>query len=262
MDQIKPKMSGNVVFSIVSVSVMVAVGLMSAITQLGIMVFIFSKYGLTAVHEETGFVFLLFLSDTFVLSPGLAHAWIVSIIPSVAIAAIIVDTSRARDRRMTGVHTENDLMLKSVVFIAFFGLILLALFDVGSMPFLHYVGVIMFTWGGLVLNGLVLYLDYGVDRLTWHPMLKFDIALLVISTIALPCFALASVLGAPDVSACAEWVILIVMIILHVMLPIRGARVVLSAPQPYYNSRPLYELYRAVLDPCGCMWCSHPTLDT
>jgi hypothetical protein len=244
-------MSGNVVFSIVSVSVMVAVGIMSAITQLGIMVFMFSKYGLTAVHADTGFTFLLFLSDTFVLSPGLAHAWIVSITPSIAIAAIIVDTSKARDRRVTGVHTEKGPVLRAVVFISFIGLILLALFDVGSMPLLHYVGVILFTGGGLVLNGWVLYLDYGVERLLWHPMLKFDITLLAISAIALPLFALASVAGYPDISACAEWGILIIMIILHVMLPIRGARVVLSTPEPYYNSMPLREFIRNVFNSYG-----------
>jgi hypothetical protein len=237
-------MSGNVVFSIVSVSVMVAVGLMSALAQFGIMVFMFSRYGLTTVHEDTGFTVLLFLSDTFVLSPGLAHAWIISIAPSIAIAAIIIDTSKARDRRATGGWEQPDYELKLVVFVTLFGLILLALFDVSAMPQLHYSGVVLFTAGGLILNAWILYLDYGVERLLWHPMLKFDIALLIISAIALPIFAIGNVLGYYDISAAAEWVVLIIMITLHVMLPIRGARVVLSTPEPYHNTRPKRELYR------------------
>lgn len=237
-------MSGNVVFSIVSVSVGVSVALMSAIAQFGIMVFMFSKYGLTATHQDTGFSVLLFLSDTFVLSPDLAHAWIISITPSVAIAAIIVQTSRVRDMRMTGADTDRGFMIRFMVFISFFGLILLALFDVLGMPGLHYTGVIMFTGGGLFLNGWVLYLDYGVERLIWHPLLRFDIGLLSISTIALPLFALADLVGYPDVSAFAEWVLLVVMITLHLMLPIRGARIVLSTPAPYYNTGPTRALYK------------------
>ena len=91
------QMGGNTVFAIESVSVLITVGITTAIAQCGLMIFVFGRWGPAWIEEATGQHVVYFLSDMFVLSPGLAHAWTISIIPSVAIAATIIRTSLSRD---------------------------------------------------------------------------------------------------------------------------------------------------------------------
>ena len=43
------------------------------------------------------------------------------------------------------------------------------------------------------------------------------------------------IFGSLMVSACSEWSVLLLMVVLHTLLPIRGARVVLSRPRGWHN---------------------------
>jgi hypothetical protein len=82
------------------------------------------------------------------------------------------------------------------------------------------------------LNFAVIFLDYGCPRAVWHPAILFDRVLASLTFIALMFF----VFGAKSISAAAEWVILLFMVCNHGLLPVRGARIVLSRPQIWYNS--------------------------
>ncbi|KAJ1464835.1 hypothetical protein T484DRAFT_1757805 [Baffinella frigidus] len=239
-------MSGNTAFALVSVAVLVTIGLGAALTQFGLMIYAFGKWGFIWTNGFTGAPVLFFLSDMFVLNPGLAYAWAFAITPSVAIAVTIINTSLARDRLIwnTMVHTckpPYDLtkFVWVVAVCAQWGLALLAYFDLHNPSGLHYLGVGLFGVGGVVLNFWVVFLDYGIERATWHPAITFDRILTIISLVSLSLF----VLGTRSLSAASEWVVLLVMITLHALLPIRGARVVLSQPQIWYNS------YRTPLNP-------------
>ena len=182
---------------------------------------------------------MFFLSDLFVLNPGMAYAWALAIIPSVAIAATIITTSIARDRllwnTLEGQNPPRDLnrVVWAVCIATQWGLILLSYFNLHHPSRLHYLGVALFATGGVVLQMWVVILDYGISRNTWHPVKTFDRILVFVSFIALPLFGF----GSRSVSAASEWVVLLVAVVLHTLLPIRGARVVLSKPEIWYNSR-------------------------
>jgi hypothetical protein len=254
-------MSGNTIFATISVAVFITVGLGAALAQFGLMVFFLMKWGPVWVNDDADHV-VFFLSDMFVFSPGLAYAWAVLITPSVAIAGITISTSIARDRvywnaplvEPTGWHRplwshvggNTAILCRYVyrqaknpvchawgwVFIAQLGLMLLIMFDLHNPNRLHYVGVCFYGSSGVVLNLWVLYLDYGVDRSTWHPFYQFDRLLVLTALTTLAMF----VFGDALVSASAEWVVLLLMVTLHTLLPVRGARVVLSAPSVWHNS--------------------------
>jgi hypothetical protein len=237
-------MSGNTTFAILSVSMLLTLGVGAAIMQSGIMLYAFGKWG--PASNEDGIHAIYFLSDLFVLTPGLAYAWILSVLPSVAIAAIIVRTSIARDRIF-----RNDPLRKSaqnityvyekvfdttnfiwfLVFLSNLGLMLLSLFDLHHPTGNHYVGVALFAASSAILQFWVIYLDYTVERTTWHPVYVFDGILVLLSFFALGIFTL----GTASVSAFSEWFVLVLMVILHFLVPIRGTRVVLSKPRGFKN---------------------------
>ena len=232
-------MGGNTVFAILSVSVLIALGLGAALTQFGLMIYVFGKWGFVQQTNVTGTPVLYFLSDMFVLNPGLAYAWAFSIIPSVAIAATIIITSIARDlviwNYIIDTYKPPYNMTRFVWFVticAQWGLALLSYFDLHHPSGMHYVGVALFGMAGVILNFWVLYLDYGIERASWHPVYTFDGLLTLISFIALIMF----VFGTKSISAASEWVVLLLMVTLHALLPFRGTRVVLSRPQIWYNS--------------------------
>jgi hypothetical protein len=234
-------MGGNTVFAIVSVSVLITVGLCAVITQFGLMVFVFGKWGPVYLNEATGQHVVYFLSDMFVLSPGLAYAWITSIIPSVSIAATIISTSISRDKICRNQPMNGSMwnrvmdptnLVFCTVFLAYMGLVLLSLFDLHHPSGNHYVGVGLFATAGVILNFWVVYLDYTVERTTWHPVYVFDSALILLAIVALNVF----IFGDHFTSACSEWTVLFLMVVLHALLPIRGARIVLSKPQGWHNA--------------------------
>jgi hypothetical protein len=241
------QMSGNTVFAIISVAVMITVGIVTAVAQCGLMIFVLGRWGPAWIEKATGQHVVYFLSDIFVLSPGLAYAWTISIIPSVAIAATIIRTSLSRDavcvnqtpKRLSkfGLRSiwnrvmDPTLLVLFLVFMAYMGLMLLSLFDLHHPSNNHYVGVGLFAFSGVFLNFWVVYLDYTVERNTWHPVLVFDCSLVLLSIVALCMFIFGSLM----VSACSEWSVLLLMVVLHTLLPIRGARVVLSRPRGWHN---------------------------
>jgi hypothetical protein len=246
-------MGGNTIFAVVSVSALVSVGIGAAIMQCGMMIFFFGKYGASFFNEANGKHMVYYLSDLFVLSPGLAYAWTLSVIPSVAIAAIIVSTSIARDRLLKNDPVRMSVSLQSrisriftyvcdqvfdttnlvwmLVFFANMGLMLLSLFDLHHTSRLHYLGVELFASCSVVLQFWVVYLDYTVERSTWHPVYVFDCIIILISFVALGMFSF----GRERISAVSEWAILLLMVVLHALLPIRGARVVFSKPRGWHN---------------------------
>jgi hypothetical protein len=231
-------MGGSTIFAILSVSVLLTLGIVAAIMQCGMMLYAFGKWG--PANEENGMIY--FLSDLFIFSRGLAYAWILSVIPSVAIAAIIVRTSISRDR-----ICRNDPVRKSahlydqvfdatnfiwfLVFLSNMGLLLISLFDMHHPTGLHFVGVGLFAACSAFLQFWVIYLDYTVDRPTWHPLYVFDGILVLLSFFSLGTFSL----GGATVSALSEWFVLILMITIHLFLPIRGSRIVLSKPRGFKN---------------------------
>jgi hypothetical protein len=252
---------GNPAFALISVSVMIAVALSSALTQFGIMVFLFGQWGFAWIDTNTGGTLLHFLSETFTLSPGLANAWLMSIIPSITTIAAIVSTEQARDsfaqtvvgdrqpvdKQRTGKQREayctsacnyaqtnvKPVILWGLVLLAHIGLMMLIIFAyTPGTHEMHYFGVALFTSSMTVLNAWVVFIDYGVERVTWHPFIKFDAILFIVAVSALAVF----VLGEPNISAAAEWIALLTMVSLHTLLPFRGARVVLSRPRLRYNS--------------------------
>ena len=227
-------MSGNTVFAIISLSVLIAVGMGAAFIQFGLMLYVFGKWGFS--WKETHVLF--FLSDLFVLNPGLAWAWALAIIPSLYIAVSTISTSIARDRVAWSLYVKPPPYNLTIIawiftFIAQFGLILIANWDLHHPSGLHYVGVFLFGSAGVVLNFWVLYLDLGVKRSTWHPVYRIDCLLVLVSSIAVILF----VFGSKSISAASEWCVLMLMVVLHFLLPIRGTRIVISRPQIWYNSR-------------------------
>jgi hypothetical protein len=240
-------MSGNTVFAIISVSTLIAMGLTSAIIQAGIMIFFFGKWGPAWLNEDTGQHVVYFLSDMFVLSPGLAYGWTIAIIPSVTIASIVIHTSICRDRICRNETNETprgvlrsawnlfknpSVLVNLLVFLAYLGLLMICIFDLHHPSKNHYVGVGLFALSGVFLNFWVIYLDYNVERTTWHPVYVFDCLLILLSVVALFLFSF----GGHMISACSEWIVLVLMLVLHTLLPIRGARVVLSKPQGWYHA--------------------------
>jgi hypothetical protein len=232
-------MAGNTAFALISVAVMVTLGIGAALTQFGLMIYSFGKWGFIWTNGLTGEPTLFFLSDIFYLTPGLAYAWSFSIIPSLAIAVTIINTSIARDRLIWNTMVDTckppyDLstFAWSLSVLGQWGLALLSYFDLHTPSGGHYLGVALFGASGLTLNLWILYLDYGICRATYHPILMFDRILAFTTVVALILF----VFGSRSVSAASEWVVLLVMIAINTLLPVRGARVVLSPPQIWYNS--------------------------
>jgi hypothetical protein len=254
-------MVGNEAFAVVSVSAFVALGFTSAIIQFAIMVYVLGKWGITTIAENgslfSGPAQFLFLSDTFAMAPGLANAWMISVTPSVAIAAVTIRTSLVRDNAVISKYSSHGHPLQCTntglfsyvyfellsskwflwynVFLAHWGLALLSFFDLNNITNNHYVGVVCFSMGNTLLNLWVVRLDYGVNGKLWHPFYTFDAVMVTISVIALFIFPSAALVGYPDASAAAEWVILGIMVTFHILLPIRGARIVLSKPNFWWN---------------------------
>ena len=230
-------MGGNTAFAIISVSVMVSSGLAAALIQFGIVLYVFSKWGFSD-PDSIGRPVLYFLSDLFVIQPGIAYAWALSVIPSLTIALTIITTSVYRDFLIWGRMIDTKPPYNLTIFawiVALFGqwgLILIAYFDLHHRSRMHYLGVALFASSGLIFNVWVVFLDYGVRRMTWHPVFFADCALSTVSVVALIFF----VFGSNSVSAASEWCVLLLMSTLHMLLPIRGARIVLSHPNILYNS--------------------------
>jgi hypothetical protein len=227
-------------FALLITSVLISVGIISSLSQMGVVMCLFGKHGF--VLESTGGLKFVFLSDTFVQNPGLANAWLVSVIPSVAVAAIVIHTSLTRDMaEMKRTHDTHQfwfvnwscwICLWMSVLVTHIGLLMLVVYNVVKHKDLHILGVVLMVTGGLVLNAWVLFLDYGVARKRWHPQLVFDIVCGIITVVSIGVFLNQDTTS----SVVAEWILLALLTTIHALLPIRGARIVLSPARPRRNA--------------------------
>jgi hypothetical protein len=226
-------------FAVMLTSTLISVGIFSALSQMGAVLHLFGRHGFiireTPEQDET----FLYLSDTFVKDPGLANTWLIAMIPSLAVAAIVINTSIAREMKRIKQLPEENRVLRRVnwfywicewvlVWITHIGLMMLVLYNIVDQKGLHITGVSICMGGGLILNGWIILLDYRVHRRRWHPLIIFDTFLLCVALIAIVVFFT----GTLNVSVTGEWILLVILMVIHALLPIRGARIVLSTDRP------------------------------
>jgi hypothetical protein len=227
-------------FALMLTSALISVGIVSSLSQMGVVLYLFGKHGFIIETSTSGDNVFRYLSDTFALSPGLANAWLISMIPSVAVAAIIINTSLARDlkRSYNGnyniqfVNTLFWIFLWLTVLVTHIGLMMLVLYNIQWKKGLHIVGVILCVVGGLLLNAWVGFLDYGVTRRRWHPQIVFDTIIVFVTVLSVFLFSQYD----NNVSVLGEWVLLVIVMIVHAIMPIRGARIVFSTARPRRNT--------------------------
>jgi hypothetical protein len=227
-------------FALLITSTLITFGLVSSFAQMTIILTLYGKHGFVYEHvskstTEVGFTEtkepqLVFLSDTFAMDPGLANTWLMTMIPSVAVAAIIIHTASQRTKSYAHHDILQDLLkmilLWLTVFLTQFGLIMLVLCNIEWKRAEHYAGVIMTVIGGLLLNIWVIKLDYKVLRNRWHPQILFDTFIAITTICAIGLF------GQPHIntSVIGEWLLLVSVWVCHALMPFRGARIVLSPP--------------------------------
>lgn len=239
-------------FALLITSTLITFGVASSFAQLTIILTLYGTHGFLrepvsnsttkVVYTETNNQQFVYLSDTFALDPGLANTWLMTMIPSVAVAAIIIHTALQRtktyahqgilqDQLSAERRKELDMntfwkltLLWLVVFLTHFGLILLVLCNIEWKRDEHYAGVVMTLIGGLFLNIWVIRLDYKVVRHRWHPQILLDTLIAFITICAIAMFAQVNT----NTSVVGEWMLLLVVWVSHTLMPFRGARVVLS----------------------------------
>jgi hypothetical protein len=230
-------------FALMITSTLISVGIVSSIAQMGIVLLLFGTHGFIIELQPSGDQIFLYLSDTFALSPGLANAWLISIIPSVAVAAIIIHTSLTRDMKRINQLPGENMVLRLVnwvlwigvwmtAWVTHVGLMMLVGYNIVKQRGLHTTGASIYLIGGWVLNTWVVFLDYGVHRRRWHPLIVFDTILICVAVISACMFFQGNL----NLSVIGEWILLILLLVIHALLPIRGARIVLSPERPRRNA--------------------------
>jgi hypothetical protein len=218
-------------FALMITSTMVSFGVVSAFAQLGIILTLYGKYGFVLHNTGTGLHEFRYLSDTFALDPGLTNTWLMTMIPSVAVAAIILHTAIQRRKDSTSWSNTRIQVtaLWLVVYVTQMGLIMLVLYNITWRVNEHYIGVVLTVTGGLILNIWVILFDYEVTRRRWHPHVTFDTCVLLITF----CAVILFVQPGKNASVLGEWLLLIIVWVCHTLMPFRGARIVLSPPNDW-----------------------------
>jgi hypothetical protein len=216
-------------FALIITSTLISVGVASSFAQMAIILTLYGRYGFMTQVEGSGDTEYRFLSDTFALDHGLANTWLMAMIPSVAVASIIIHTALDRNRKRMCVGSDNTIIIKfvalwSTVLVTQLGLIMLVLYNVVWKKEEHFTGVILCVVGGLILNVWVIILDYGVTRNRWHPRIFFDLLVFFTTTLAIYLFVQPMI----NTSVLGEWILLVVVWASHTLMPFRGARIVLS----------------------------------
>ena len=218
-------------FALMITSTMVSFGVVSSFAQLGIILTLYGKYGFVLLDTGTGLHEFRYLSDTFALDPGLTNTWLMTMIPSVAVAAIILHTAiqRRKDSASWSSTRMQVTALWLVVYVTQMGLIMLVLYNITWRVNEHYIGVVLTVTGGLILNIWVILFDYEVTRRRWHPHVTFDTCVLLTTICAVFLFVQPS----KNASVLGEWLLLISVWVCHTLMPFRGARIVLSPPNDW-----------------------------
>ena len=238
-------MSAPDAFALMITSTLISVGIISAMAQMGVVLHLFGRHGFIIQETPSNNQTFNYLSDTFAVDPGLANAWLISMIPSVAVAAFIINTSISRDmKRIKQLQSEHEVLHRKgfnwfrwicawmIVWVTHVGLIMLVGYDIVQQRDLHINGVFICMFGGLFLNMWVVSLDYQVHRRRWHPLIIFDTLIVCVGVVGIAMFFESSL----NVSVVGEWILLILLMVIHALLPIRGARIVFSPSSPRRNS--------------------------
>jgi hypothetical protein len=217
-------------FALIITSTLLSVGVFSALSQISVVLTLYGKYGLWVEVQPSGYIVFRYLSDTFVMDPGKANTWLIAMIPSVAIAAIVINTSTRRDIKKLRDGGGSCQYAPSLIALWFTvcttqtGLIMLVLYNIVENFGLHVVGVSLCLVGAFVLNAWVIVLDHRVTRRRWHPQIVFDVTLIFVTIISIVLFFQPIL----NLSVVGEWVLLTGMMVSHTLLPFRGARIVLA----------------------------------
>jgi hypothetical protein len=222
-------------FALIITSTLISVGVASSLSQMAVVLTLYGKYGFMVHNQTSGDTQFHYLSDTFALDPGMANTWLIAMIPSVAVASIVITTSinrvwkysRGGNNRFQFWNVLGLATLWSTVLMTQIGLMMLVLYNIVWKRDIHLIGVLLSMFGGFTLNGWVILLDYGVTRRRWHPQIIFDVFLLCTTICSMALFFQSNV----NTSVTGEWILIVVMWVLHILLPFRGARIVLSPPR-------------------------------
>jgi hypothetical protein len=209
-------------FSIVVITSLVSIGLLSAFSQLSLTLLLFAKHG-AVFHTKNGSLYFAFLSDSLRTNSVLANAWVLSFIPSFTILVCVLTSYFWMYRRYAFVAVT---CLTSIF--AQLGLLFVIFFDNINHLEWHYVGVVIAVIGFLLMHVLLIHSDWAMLQKTWHPSIIFDSLLVFISTVGIFTFSVSIFLPyAKNTSVIAEWILLIILMLLQLNLPARAVRIAL-----------------------------------
>ena len=221
-------------FPIIVVTSVVSIGLLSAFLQISLTILLFAKHG--AIFIENNNYSFSFLSDALRTNTVLANAWSLSFVPSLTmLLCVLTSYFRSENRiwRWRFTYFANT--------ITHLGLLSLIFFDNVEYPSHHCFGVIAAVNGFLCMHLLVIHSDWDMLRLTWHPSMIFDSLLVIFAGVSVIVFGTTFLLLPykdawtswteydilVNVSVIAEWVLLVVLMVMQLNLPARAVRIAL-----------------------------------